>query len=122
MGLSSGLLTFFISIGAFISLLMVGACAAVVRVWPGFVMPMRRLALGWLVHALGMGVWIAVTATSTRPGTTADPGSVPVRLLAAVAAVGVAAVITFAVLRLRHRNAWVFFVLLAVMSALSVAG
>lgn len=87
--------------------IVLSTCA--VWFWPGVILPRWRLAAGWLVYAAGLCTAAAMALTPTLPGPAAP-----------ALAVGAAALVVFGVLRLRRRNAWVFFICLGVLSVLTV--
>jgi len=82
-----GLLIISAMAGIAFSALSIALCASVVWLWPGFVLPLGKLAAGWLVHAAGIGAAMAMTLSSTLPGPAAQ-----------ALAVGTAALVVFGVI------------------------
>lgn len=98
-------------VGIALSALWFSFSVLAVWLWPGFFFPRWKLVVGWPVYAAGMGAVTAMALSSTLPGPAVQ-----------ALAVGTAALVAFGVLGLRHRNAWVFFAFLGVLSFVSVGG
>jgi len=109
--MARGLLVLSAIFGCVLSAAWIVLSTYAVWLWPGVLLPRWRLAAGWLVYAAGLCTAIAMAFTPTLPGPVAP-----------ALAVGAAALVVFGVLRLRRRNAWVFFICLGVLSVLTVGG
>jgi len=112
------LFLFFYAMGLLITGIAILLAVAVTRFWPGLRVPSGRLVRGWLIAALGFALDLTVFRTWTSrllggPGILGLPSSAVVNAVSVVIGAGWSALVTFGVLRLRARGAWLFFAILA---------
>lgn len=104
-----------------ISAVTLAVCLIVTRFWPGVrvawktgIRSVLLLATAHAVIQIVNEIWYFEVVVGTRPPMTSVP--LWLNLGSWVLEIGMAALVTFVVLRLRHLQGWVFFVLLAVLN------
>lgn len=100
--------------GLFASALNMGVALLLTAIWPRVRLAWRSGVAAWLVNAVGLTINFTVVDTWLLGVT--PVALMTARLTSAGIALGTAAIVSFAVLRLRRAQGWVFFLVLALLA------
>jgi hypothetical protein len=109
-----GMVLFLFAGGLFASALNMGAALLLTATWPRVRLAWRPGVAAWLVNAVGLTINFTVVDTWLLGVT--PVALMTARLTSAGIALGTAAIVSFAVLRLRRAQGWVFFLVLALLA------
>jgi len=109
-----GMVLFLFAGGLFASALNMGVALLLTAIWPRVRLAWHPAVAAWLVNAVGLTINFTVVDTWLLGVTPA--ALMTARLTSAGIALGTAAIVSFAVLRLRRAQGWVFFLVLALLA------
>ncbi|MDQ7793994.1 MAG: hypothetical protein RDU89_06210 [bacterium] len=109
-----GLILFDIAGGFYLSALNMAVALLLTYIWPRVRVTWRAALTAWLVNGVGLGirVWVVFTYLHIH----GQEGIMTAWLVGAALVLATAAVVSFATLRLRRMQGWVFMLILALLA------